>query len=252
MTKSVLVKGKIVESIQKGEYALGVQLPTEPELADLYLVSRGTIRKVLGELEQQGIVSRRIGEGTFVIGVPKTDRAASFSQQLTTAGLRPSTQILSITRCGLECLSAYMAEAAQPHLGSSSGDVLIYKISRLRYADAHPVSWQTVYLLANDFQPNLLETQDFTHSLYELYARYHRKVAWADEIIQARLATPEEQHVLKLTDLQFVYQRERISYDQDNRLLEMMLAIDRGDSFNGYRYRIQGEGELYLTRDLVK
>ena len=42
-------------------------------------------------------------------------------------------------------------------------------------------------------------------------------------------------------DRQFVYERRRISYDQENRVLEVMISIDRGDFFQGYQYRIVEE-----------
>jgi GntR family transcriptional regulator len=91
-------------AIQDGVLAPGRELPTEPQLARQLGVSRGTLRQAIAALEQEGLVSRRQGLGTFVVrhtaelrnvlntnsgvtelirscgGVPGT-RALQFSQQ---------------------------------------------------------------------------------------------------------------------------------------------------------------------------
>jgi DNA-binding GntR family transcriptional regulator len=67
-------------------------------------------------------------------------------------------------------------------------------------------------------------------------------VTWADEIVRARLAKPEEIELLEMQDMdpahQFVYERNRISYDQTNRPLEVLLSVDRLDLVSGYQYRV--------------
>ena len=56
------------EAITKGRYPIGSLLPTEATLAESYAVSRQTVREALRRLDQQGLVSRRRGIGTRVIG----------------------------------------------------------------------------------------------------------------------------------------------------------------------------------------
>ena len=53
-------------------YQPGDRLPSEPELASAYGVSRPTIRDVLRSLEGDGLVRRIHGVGTFVTQVPPT------------------------------------------------------------------------------------------------------------------------------------------------------------------------------------
>ncbi|MBP7998110.1 MAG: GntR family transcriptional regulator [Chloroflexi bacterium] len=244
--KGQLVKEQIVQKIVMGEYPLGEQLPPEPDLAHIYNVSRGTVRKVLGELEDDGIISRRTGAGTFVMARPKTDKAVAFTQQVKSAGLRPRTAVLSQAKimanvAGGRVCEGYMLDAA------AAAITPLYRIDRLRYANDIPLARQTIYLLVSDFKDNLLTVEDFTKGVFDLYHRYHRTVAWADEIIKARPATPEEVELLQLPESQFLYVRERISYDQDNRPLEVMTSVDRRDFFDGYRYRIRGEGDLLVS-----
>jgi DNA-binding FadR family transcriptional regulator len=52
--------------ILEGHYAYEERLPAERNLAEEFDVSRGTIRSVLQILEQQHLVTRQVGSGTYV------------------------------------------------------------------------------------------------------------------------------------------------------------------------------------------
>lgn len=52
--------------LETGGYRPGDKLPPEPALAQQMEVSRATLREALRSFEQQGIISRRQGVGTFV------------------------------------------------------------------------------------------------------------------------------------------------------------------------------------------
>lgn len=60
------VKNRIRSKISSGEYRKGDQIPSEMELAKRYNVSRITVRRALKELESDGILQIRHGQGTFV------------------------------------------------------------------------------------------------------------------------------------------------------------------------------------------
>lgn len=235
------LKQEIETRIRRGELALGAQLPSEPELAETYNLSRGTVRKALDELAREGIIARRSGAGTFIIRMPtRKARVTSFTEQTTRVGMQPSTRVLAqdqitASQAGGRVCEAFMLDPEQ------AAQTPVYRIDRLRCGDERPLARQTLYLLAADFKPDVLE-DDLTGSIFSLYARYHRQVAWADEIIQARPATPEEVDLLAMHDLppeaRWVYVRDRISYDQENRPLEVLRSIDRADFFQAYRYRI--------------
>lgn len=52
--------------ICEGIYPSGAMLPTEPELEKIYGTSRAPVRQALGALENEGLVLRLQGKGTFV------------------------------------------------------------------------------------------------------------------------------------------------------------------------------------------
>jgi GntR family transcriptional regulator len=56
----------LLEVIESGTYLPGQQLPSEADLADQLGISRPTLREALHKLEQDGIVVRKHGVGTFV------------------------------------------------------------------------------------------------------------------------------------------------------------------------------------------
>lgn len=60
------VAAQLRRRILEGEYAYEERLPAERNLAEEFGVSRGTIRSVLQILEQQHLVVRQVGSGTYV------------------------------------------------------------------------------------------------------------------------------------------------------------------------------------------
>lgn len=52
--------------IERGEWSVGDQIPTESELCKQYEVSRVTVRNAISELVRQGFLRRIQGKGTFV------------------------------------------------------------------------------------------------------------------------------------------------------------------------------------------
>jgi DNA-binding FadR family transcriptional regulator len=60
------ITARLRRAIETGVYADGDQLPPERQLAVAFGTARSTIRKALDQLEQKGLVVRRVGAGTFV------------------------------------------------------------------------------------------------------------------------------------------------------------------------------------------
>lgn len=52
--------------IKSGRLAAGAKLPSEAELAELYGVSRDTVRRATSELSEEGLLVILHGRGTFV------------------------------------------------------------------------------------------------------------------------------------------------------------------------------------------
>ncbi len=60
------VARQLRQRIEAGEWAAMGRMPPERELADDYGVARNTMRRAVSLLEEDGIVSRQVGRGTFL------------------------------------------------------------------------------------------------------------------------------------------------------------------------------------------
>jgi GntR family transcriptional regulator len=252
---------EIEAKINSGEWPIGTQLPSEPELVDLFHYSRGTIRQALDDLARQGIVSRRSGSGTFIMRTPSSAKAGkliSMTAQIREAGLVPSTRFrrpprqIMASEAGITVCAAFALDSEKSKLTP------VYRIDRIRYGNGLPLAWQMVYLLASDFSGVALDLLKEDQSLYDLYGQYHRVPTWADEIIEAREPLSlrltvgnivdeevDEADLLKIEEIPqkrcFVYDRERITFDSANIPIEYLRSVERSDFFRKYHYRIWEE-----------
>ena len=64
------IAAQLARRILDGSLAIGDRLPPERSLAESFSASRGTVREALRSLSARGLVSRRVGSGTFVIYEP--------------------------------------------------------------------------------------------------------------------------------------------------------------------------------------
>lgn len=64
--KSTLIARQILRKIREGQFRPGEKLPSEREIAEQMRVSRGAVREALSALRIAGIVTIRLGEGTYV------------------------------------------------------------------------------------------------------------------------------------------------------------------------------------------
>src|SRR3712207_2311511 len=70
------VSAELERRISTGLYAVGTQMPSEPELGLDLSVSRPTVRDALSRLEARGLVERKRGRGTYVTAKPDPEITA--------------------------------------------------------------------------------------------------------------------------------------------------------------------------------
>ncbi len=165
------VARELERRIIDGTYVEGEQVPTEPELASEFSVSRTTIRGAVADLQARGLVSREQGRGTFVRGPGRVNVSMiletnmSISEVIRRSGRRPGITGLSVQR---EVAPSPVVVA----LGLSVGDPTVV-VRRTRTADGVPISDSIDYLLETPDMPT--EQEDFENSLYELLEQVHRR-----------------------------------------------------------------------------
>ena len=86
--------------ILSGEFPPDVPLPSEESLGKEYEVSRITVRHALSALEQEGIISRKRGKGTFVSEKPRSldsPRLSGFIEDIISMGIKTKTRVVDIS-----------------------------------------------------------------------------------------------------------------------------------------------------------
>jgi GntR family transcriptional repressor for pyruvate dehydrogenase complex len=88
------VANSLRESIVEGEWQPGEALPTEPELSELFGVSRAVVRDATRMLIAQGLVEARHGKGVFVT----ESQTAAFGDALLLALRREEASVWDVER----------------------------------------------------------------------------------------------------------------------------------------------------------
>jgi GntR family transcriptional regulator len=129
------VRTELGESLRR--YRAGDRLPSEPELAASYGVSRPTIRDVLRSLENEGMVRRVHGVGTFVNASPTKVSSAVNADLGVTEAVQAAQRTLGVQVLSIRQLPA-PAEVAE-RLDLETGENLLW-IERLIRADDRPAA----------------------------------------------------------------------------------------------------------------
>ncbi|WP_338379169.1 GntR family transcriptional regulator, partial [Enterococcus faecium] len=123
------------QDIQNGVYKEKEKLPSEFDLAKKLGVSRATLREALRILEEENVIIRRHGVGTFVHSRPVftsgIEQLNSVTYMIEQVGMKPGTVFLSSTVVGPsdEDLRRF----------NCSPEEDIHVIERVRTADGDPV-----------------------------------------------------------------------------------------------------------------
>ena len=92
---SFAVRDQLADRIASGEIAAGSRLPPEPQLAADLGVSRATLREALRSLEEDGLVTRTRGAGTYATSRPRLrnnlDVNFGVTEAIRAAGMEPGT-----------------------------------------------------------------------------------------------------------------------------------------------------------------
>ncbi len=198
---------QIVRSeIDRGVYKPGDRLPSEPEWIQLYGVSRITVRQALTELENEGVVVRRHGKGTYVAEQhieQELVRLTDFVEDMHLAGLAPSSQVLAFVH---ETASQFVAES----LGLPRGEEVI-RIDRLRLANNLPIAYDMTWLplrFGMLLSPEML-IRETIYSILE--SRYSIPVEAGTFHITAATATTEQARYLDIASGASLLLIQRIS-----------------------------------------
>ena len=149
----------LARQIKAGYWRQGERLPTEAALAQHLNVAVGTLRKSLALLEEQGVLERIQGSGTYVKKVAGTKQIYElFRLELTTGPGLPTAHILDVRR--------QPRPQHVPVLGEQP-DAHVWRVRRLRYLSQVPVALEEIWFQADSLQA--LSAQELGDSMYLFY-----------------------------------------------------------------------------------
>ncbi len=220
------LKAYIEAQISTGAWTAGERVPSESELGDRFQISRTTVRQAIGELVNEGLLTRIQGKGTFV-SQPRIQQhlaqLTSFTQDMRTRQRRPSSKILQfiVMPCPAQTAAALQIGEGEP----------VYKLKRLRMADENPMAVETAYLTHRLF-PTLMEEDLGNQSLYEtLKLKFNTAAARATQQMEAIACPSEEARLLGMHKGCPILHIYRTTYNQDNRPFENVESYYRSDSY---------------------
>lgn len=184
--KYFTVKHSIMKMLDSGELEANAPLPSERELMEAHNVSRITVRKAIEELEQEGLVYKVQGKGTFVKGGQKQQNLISITsctEDVRRQGMTPTRKVLY-----REIIDA--DKKRQTRLQLVEGEK-VFHMARVYYADGEPINHTTVYLPYKLFPG--IENYDFSkYSLYGVMENdYGVKIVRAERTLEAVIAYQE-------------------------------------------------------------
>lgn len=220
------LKEILEKRLQSGEFQPGDQFPTDENLCDEYNLSRGTVRRAVDILVEEGRLRREQGRGTYVRTpqlVPIFFRLASFDEEMRQRGRTPSTKLIH-----LKVIPASAKIAADLNLRSSEE---VIEIARLRLADGQPMAYETRYL-AYKMCPELVH-EDLEHeSIHSLLIdKYNIPLVRARHTIEAHPLTECEIELLQAPPGSAGFFVSRVTYTLNDRPVTLYQIIYRGDEY---------------------
>jgi DNA-binding GntR family transcriptional regulator len=220
------VSRQLESAIERGDLLAGTRLENEIAMANRWGLSRPTVRRAVQELVSKGLVVRKRGIGTQVVGpgqVKRQVQLTSLYDDLSLAGQDPTTRVLMHRTEPADLVVA-------THLNVAEGAEVVY-LERLRYARGEPLALMRNWLpcaIGDAVTSEQLEAR----GLYELMRRIGIHLRIASQRIGARAATTAEARLLGGRKNAPLLTMERTAYDDNGRAVELGNHIYRAESYS--------------------
>lgn len=226
------LKNDLVKKIAQGLWKPGECIASERELCEIYGVSRMTIRQAIGELVQEGVLTRLKGKGTFVCEqTVKQQDMMSFTEMIKQTGRDLKTEVINFDVIDTpdDMQDIFMLDK-------------VYKIERRRIVDDECIAVETVFIPV-DYCGHINEEM-LKGSLYKILEHFGYSIrnstssivaADITDAIKEKFNTKENFPVLKIIGKTFA---------NKNKLLFIEEALYRSDKFTLQVNISRREGEI--------
>jgi len=221
------IKNKIQEWIVSKEYLPGERLPSENELAKIFEVNRLTVRQAIALLDQEKLVYRKRGEGTFV---------TQDSQLIDSLGLEFSgfmdDLFYQVSKSKTKSVVIELVPASkQVQEKLEITDDSVYRVQRVRELNNYLFAYTVNYLprdIGSQITKKMLLQEPMLKILemdlgYEFDEAFQTiEASFSDQEVSARLEIPSGSPILYV---------ERIMYDKEHKPIEYVQTSYRGDLY---------------------
>lgn len=215
----------ILESEIREMYSIGEALPPEMELASRFKINRHTLRRAVDELENDGLINRVRGKGTFVVSsvvdydIKSTTR---FTENLESQGRRANSSVLR--QIGIPA-SGEVAE----RLGVKENTPVIH-IETLRKVDGLPFCIVSHFFDYIKFHSILKKYKEGSlHDLIQQHYNIHLRRALT--LVTAVIPQPDDAELLQITKTTPVLRAKSLNVNSSNGdPVEYVVTRFRGDA----------------------
>jgi len=184
------VRDIIVEQIESGKLAPGDPLPGERTMAEIYDVSRVTIRKCIGNLVEEGYLIRSRGKETVVANRKVSHRLGALLGVAEELSEVDNTIGIKLLKKGYEKITSDIRKHLNIEDNSS-----IYAFSRLIQKDNRPLIINYSYVPEDIGK--LVETLDLnSDKVFVFLENCGYNVSYAEQVITAGVCTKKEAELL--------------------------------------------------------
>jgi GntR family transcriptional regulator len=222
----VQIAEDFLEKIAIGELAPGERLPSERELSKKLKVSRMTVRAALRVLDNQGLLVRRTGDGTY-IAQPKIERQADklvpFTRKMKKLGGEIGSRLI--------LFEERKAEASVARKLAIPIFTPVHYFQRVRLLNREVVLLEACTMPRDRF-PDLEKFDLEKRSVYEILENeYGILPHHSHQSLEAVSATEYEAELLNIEAGAPLMLERRVTFDENNLPFEYGRDLYRGDRF---------------------
>ncbi|MBU3128357.1 trehalose operon repressor [Clostridium tagluense] len=216
----------IKKNIVKGIYTPGEKLPSENDFCKEFGASRGTVRKALEMLAEEGLVNSLHGKGVFVLendfinfsfgGLVSFKEASESSKQKFSTTVPKFEEVI---------IDEAISKKSNLAIGKEA-----YKLYRVRSLEDEKIIFDINYFLKDIVQGLTVEIGE--KSIYEyIEESLNVKIGFASKVIQVETATSRDKLNLDMKSYNFVVVVKNYVYLSDGTQFEYTESRHRPDRF---------------------
>ena len=202
-----------------GVFQPGEQLPPEPALCEQFGVSRITLRRAVSDLEDEGLLERVQGRGTYVRVQPALPAASQGEGYVEDLRHLTNDTTVKVLELGEVPASPRVAERLHVPVGA-----MVQRSVRVRVRQGQPMvlltAWVPLPMAANIGRADLMR-----RSLNELLAERGVRVGRLVQEIGATLADPLQAERLQVEVGSALIVADRLVHDQGGRPVEFVTML---------------------------